>query len=197
VASAIAVAIERLVDAGATVGSVALPTLDHIMDIHLLTILAEAAAYHRARFPDGHPAYGDDVRATLALGDRISASDYLQAQRLRRTALAEAIAAFAKVDVLATPTLPTEAPAIGQSTITYPDGDEDALISLIRFTCPFNQTGLPAITVPVDPGAEGLPVGLQFVAPPFAEERLVRVAAAYELLDGSRERRPPIVRGLS
>jgi aspartyl-tRNA(Asn)/glutamyl-tRNA(Gln) amidotransferase subunit A len=196
VAAAFEAAIERLVGEGAIIVPVAMPTLDFAMDVHLLTILAEAAAYHRARFPDEDSDYGDDVRASLALGDRISASDYLQAQRMRQAALTEALAAFTRADVLITPTLPTEAPGVGQETISYPDGDEDALTSLIRFTCPFNQTGLPAITVPAEGGDNSLPIGIQFVGAPFAEERVLHVAAMYEAIRGARDHRPPIVRDL-
>jgi aspartyl-tRNA(Asn)/glutamyl-tRNA(Gln) amidotransferase subunit A len=194
VAAAFAAAVARLVDAGAVLMEIALPTLDRAMDTHLLTILAEAAAYHRARFPGRDAEYGADVREALSLGDAILASDYLQAQRLRRAALADALAAFTRVDVLATPTLPTEAPAVGQATIVYPNGEEDGLLSLIRFTCPFNQTGLPALSVPVCGGDGGLPVGLQLVAPPFAEVLLVQAAEAVQRLDDRDERTPPLVR---
>ncbi len=194
IAAAVEAATEHLRRAGAIVERVAMPSLDHAMDVHFVTILAEAAAYHRAHFPGRDADYGADVRAALALGDRMSAAGYLQAQRVRRTSLDEALGVFATVDVLITPTLPTEAPAIGQDRISYPDGEEDALTSLIRFTCPFNQTGLPAITVPAGTGNDGLPVGIQFVAPPFQEARLLGVAAALEALAGPDDPRPPITR---
>ena len=196
VAAAVEAAIERMVGEGASIVPIAMPMLDYAMDVHLLTILAEAAAYHRARFPGDDIEYGADVRASLALGDRISARDYLQAQRMRRAALSEALEGFTKADVLITPTLPTEAPAVGQDTISYSEGDQDALSSLIRFTCPFNQTGLPAITVPTEGGANSLPVGVQLIGPPFKEGRLLHAAAIYEAISGVRDRRPPIVRDL-
>jgi aspartyl-tRNA(Asn)/glutamyl-tRNA(Gln) amidotransferase subunit A len=196
VAAAVEAAIELLASEGARIVPIALPTLDYAMDVHVLTILAEAAAYHRARFPGDDSHYGADVRASLALGDRISASDYLQAQRMRQAAVTEALEEFTKADVLITPTLPTEAPRVGQETISYPDGDEDALTSLIRFTCPFNQTGLPAITVPTDGSTDSLPIGAQFIAAPFEEGRLLHVAAMYEAIRGVRDDRPPIVRDL-
>ena len=194
VAAAVSSAIDRLAAAGAVIESVSLPALDRALDVNLLTILAEAAAYHRGRFPDRPDEYGEDVRAALALGARISAIDFLQAQRLRRMALGDALAAFSHVNVLVTPTLPTEAPAIGQDTILYPDGAEDALTSLVRFTCPFNQTGLPAVSIPIGGGSDGLPVGLQIVAPPFDEALAIRVAVAVQSWDGLLDRRPPLVR---
>lgn len=194
VAAAVAAVTQRLVEAGVITVPVAMPTLDQTMDMHLLTILAEAASYHRGRFPGRDAEYGADVRASLALGDRIMASDYLQAQRLRRAALGDALAVFNDVDVLLTPTLPTEAPRVDQGVISYPDGQDDALTSLIRFTSPFNQTGLPAISVPVAGGDGGLPVGLQLVAPPFQEALLIRTAVATQALDGLADRRAPLIR---
>jgi aspartyl-tRNA(Asn)/glutamyl-tRNA(Gln) amidotransferase subunit A len=172
VAAAVATVTGRLTELGATLTPVTMPTLDQTMDMHLLTILAEAAAYHRAAFPGRDAEYGADVRA----------------------ALNDATTAFEQVDLLLTPTLPTEAPRVDQSVISYPDGQEDALTSLIRFTSPFNQTGLPAISVPISGGDGGLPVGLQLVAPPFAEALLIRAGAAAQALDGLPDRRPPLIR---
>ncbi|GIW04531.1 MAG: amidase [Thermomicrobiales bacterium] len=186
-------AYDRLATAGAMVNSVKLPWLDHVMDVHLVTVLSEAAAYHRARFGAQGASYGADVRDALELGDRIAARDYLQAQRVRRSSVEEAIAAFAEVDLLVTPTLPTEAPRVGQDTVDYRDGVEDVLTSLIRYTCPFNQTGLPAISVPAGFGANGLPIGLQFVAPPFAEPLLLRAAAGYLAASGWMEKHLQVI----
>ena len=194
VAAAVGAAVQRLVDAGAVMIPVTMPTLDQTMDMHLLTILAEAAAYHHGRFPGRDAEYGGDVRAALALGDQIFASDYLQAQRLRRAALSDALTAFHEADLLLTPTLPTEAPRVDQGVISYPDGQDDALTSLIRFTSPFNQTGIPAISVPIAGGESGLPVGLQLVAPPFQEALLLRAAVAVQALDALRDRRAPMLR---
>jgi aspartyl-tRNA(Asn)/glutamyl-tRNA(Gln) amidotransferase subunit A len=185
-------AYDRLAAAGAIVEAIEMPWLDHVMDVHLVTVLSEATAYHRARFGVHDVNYGTDVHAALELGDRITARDYLQAQRVRRSSLDGAMAAFSRVDLLVTPTLPTEAPHVSQDAIAYPDGVEDVLTSLIRFTCPFNQTGLPAISVPAGYGAHGLPMGLQFVAPPFAEPLLLRAAAGYIAMAGRVDQHPPL-----
>ena len=103
------------------------------------------------------------------------------------------LAAFTEVDLLVTPTLPIEAPVIGQDTTSWDDGDEDTLTTLIRFTCPFNLTGLPAITVPCGLGSSGLPIGIQLVGPPFAEARVLRAAAEAERIVGWAGNRPPIL----
>ena len=193
IASAIEVARADLVAAGATSRMVAIPSLDRVLDIHYLTILAEAATYHRARYAGRLANYGKDVQRFLAIGAGIPAIDYIEAQRARREVLADMLSAFNEVDLLLTPTLPIEAPAIGQETVSWDDGDEDAVTTLIRFTCPFNQTGLPAISVPTGLGASGLPIGIQLVGPPFAEARILRAADGAERVLGWTGTIPPIV----
>jgi aspartyl-tRNA(Asn)/glutamyl-tRNA(Gln) amidotransferase subunit A len=103
------------------------------------------------------------------------------------------LSAFKEVDLLLTPTLPIEAPPVGQETTRWEDGDEDALTTLIRFTCPFNQAGLPAISVPCGLGTSGLPVGIQLVGPPFAEARVLRAAIEVERALGWTGTLPPIL----
>jgi aspartyl-tRNA(Asn)/glutamyl-tRNA(Gln) amidotransferase subunit A len=193
IAAAIQAAVARLAAAGASCQEVAIPALDRVLDVHYLTILAEAATYHRAHHADQFLDYAEDVQRFLAIGASIPAVDYIEAQRARRGVLAEMLAAFHVVDLLAMPTLPIEAPTTDQDTIIWDDGDEDALTTLIRFTCPFNQTGLPAISVPCGLGPSGLPIGLQLVGPPFAEGRVLRAAAAAERLVDWAGSRPPIL----
>jgi aspartyl-tRNA(Asn)/glutamyl-tRNA(Gln) amidotransferase subunit A len=65
-----------------------------------------------------------------------------------------------------------------------------AAATLTAYTSPFNLTGLPAISIPCGFDARGLPIGLQLVARPWAEARLLRVARAYERATSWHERRP-------
>ncbi|MBV9172365.1 MAG: Asp-tRNA(Asn)/Glu-tRNA(Gln) amidotransferase subunit GatA, partial [Chloroflexi bacterium] len=60
-----------------------------------------------------------------------------------------------------------------------------------RATVPCNLTGAPAISIPCG-FSDGLPVGLQLMAPPFEESLLLRVAAAYESATDWHTRRPPV-----
>jgi aspartyl-tRNA(Asn)/glutamyl-tRNA(Gln) amidotransferase subunit A len=81
---------------------------------------------------------------------------------------------FEVYDILLMPTTPVVAPPIAG-----PDAVELARL-LTRYTAPFNLTGLPAITMPCGFTAQGLPVGLQMVAKPWAEAQLMRAAYTYE-----------------
>jgi aspartyl-tRNA(Asn)/glutamyl-tRNA(Gln) amidotransferase subunit A len=183
----------RLVETGASCQIVSIPALERVLDVHYLTILAEAATYHRALYADRLADYGEDVQRFLAIGANIPAIDYIEAQRARRGVLADMLAAFEVVDLLVVPTLPIEAPLIGQDLIGWHDGAEDALTALIRFTCPFNQTGLPAISVPCGLGTSGMPAGLQLIGPPFAEARVLRAAATAERIVGWDGKQSPIL----
>jgi aspartyl-tRNA(Asn)/glutamyl-tRNA(Gln) amidotransferase subunit A len=64
--------------------------------------------------------------------------------------------------------------------------------SYARFTCPFNLTGQPAISLPCGFSKDGLPIGLQIVGRPFDEPTLLRIAHAYEQATKWHLRRPPL-----
>jgi len=148
-------------------------------------LVAEAYAYHEKRLQETPEKFGSSVRRRMLEGAFLSAADYIQAQRAR-TALNQEIGAnFSRVDVFATPTAPRPPEAFEGY-----DPNEQNLRP--NFTNPFNLTGLPAISVPCGFTNNGLPVGLQIVAPPFEEAVALRIAHAYEQTTEWHKRRPPI-----
>jgi aspartyl-tRNA(Asn)/glutamyl-tRNA(Gln) amidotransferase subunit A len=97
---------------------------------------------------------------------------------------------FETYDILATPMLPVTAFDVGRNV---PPGHEDRdAISWAYYGYPFNLTGQPAVSVNAGFDADGLPVGLQLVARPFAEETLFSLAAAFEEHDLEPDRRPSL-----
>src|SRR5437763_12601586 len=66
------------------------------------------------------------------------------------------------------------------------------LAGLTRLMRPFNYLGLPVIAVPAGFDRNGMPIGMQLAGPPFAEARLLRIAAAFEADAGLSSRRPPL-----
>jgi aspartyl-tRNA(Asn)/glutamyl-tRNA(Gln) amidotransferase subunit A len=130
----------------------------------------EAAAAHRALELDVG-GYWEEVREQLRSAASIAAIDYLDAQRLRSELRSRLLGAFDDADVLAMPTVPVVAPPV-EEFASY-------LMLLARNAIPWSLVGFPAMSIPVGT-SDGLPVGLQLVAPPGEERRLVRVGRAIE-----------------
>ncbi|MEV0592785.1 amidase [Nonomuraea cavernae] len=140
-------------------------------------ILAECLDYHRERRRDGRDElFGADVRAMLDLGERVPAGAYVRAQRLRHVLRAEALAALSGVDVLAMPTMPCVAPRIEDANegVLPVGGTRVSLAEAhLRYNVLANLAALPCATQPVGVDSAGLPIGLQWVAAPGDDERLI------------------------
>jgi Asp-tRNA(Asn)/Glu-tRNA(Gln) amidotransferase A subunit family amidase len=134
---------------------------------------------------EAHPELvGADAAEVVLAGRDVSARQYLDAQEDRAQFTATWLRFFADYDVLLTPTMPLTAFAadrLGPATVEgwpVPDGF-DAWCTL---SYPANLAGLPAASVPIGTGADGLPVGLQIMGNRFADATVLRVAAAIEAL---------------
>lgn len=119
--------------------------------------------------------FGAEVKRRILVGTYVLSAGYydayyLRAQRVRRLIANDFTTAFDQVDVLAGPTTPTVAFKLGENI-----SDPLAMYAADVNTVAVNLAGLPAISVPAG-FSEGLPVGLQLIAPAFAEARLLSVA---------------------
>ncbi|MEX3623387.1 amidase [Viridibacillus arvi] len=183
--------IQKLVDQGAKVETVKIPTLQHSEWAELVTSLSEASAIHHSDLMNRPADFGDDIRFLFELGELPSAVDYLQAQQVRRQLKQEFNDVFEKVDVLISPTLPIIAPTIGESFADLNGKKVDLIDNIIRFTGPGNLTGLPALSVPC--GFKGdMPVGIQIMGPAFSEGRVLNVGYAIEQTQPLKGRKPLI-----
>ncbi len=165
---------------GARIVEIRLPSIELTSVVESILITTEAAAYHEDNLRSRAADYGDDVRALLQGGSVFSAVHYLKAQRLRRIIQQEFAQAFQKIDLFALPGAAVPAPPIGAQTVSIAGAETDVPMALLRFACPSNLTGLPAISVPCGLSNEGLPVGLQLVGRAFDEATLLRAAYAFE-----------------
>ncbi|HEY8199724.1 MAG TPA: amidase, partial [Actinomycetota bacterium] len=173
VAAGVDDALEGLERLGCAVADAARPTeadLDATNVAALLISRCEAAAFHRHLGTD-RSLYWDEVADQLDAADGIAAVDYIDAQRLRADLQDAFAAVFEDHDVLAMPTTPCVAPP-SKDFARY-------LLALSRNTSPWSLTGFPALTVPCGTTG-GLPFGLQLVAPPWHEGRLIALGAALE-----------------
>ncbi|MCS7314880.1 MAG: amidase [Bryobacterales bacterium] len=166
-------------EAGAAIVPVRVPDVAAMNQISRIILLAEAAAVMQPYF-ERREDFGEDVRLLLEQGMLLSATDYIQAQRLRRVMRDQYRRVWCDVDCLLTPTTPFPAPRLGQVDVVWNDGIEDLRLAATRLVRHLNLFGWPAISIPCGLDPAGLPLGLQIAGPPFSEARLLRVAAALE-----------------
>jgi aspartyl-tRNA(Asn)/glutamyl-tRNA(Gln) amidotransferase subunit A len=136
--------------------------------------------------------FGDEVKRRIMLGTYALSSGYYdayyrKAQQVRTLITRDFDKVFADCDVLVAPVCPTPAFAFGEKV-------DDPLSMYLTdiLTIPVNLAGLPALSVPCGFTKNGLPIGLQIIAKPFAEETLLRVAWHYEQLGGWAGQRPTL-----
>jgi len=199
-------AVDLMVKAGADVVEVSCPTFVHALATYYLILPAEASSnlakfdamrYGLRVWPDDVDApsaedvmrvtrdrgFGDEVKRRIILGTYALSSGYYdayygQAQKVRTLVSRDFAAAFERADVLVSPTAPTTAFKIGEKV-------DDPLAMYLNdlATIPANLSGVPGISVPSGLAEEdGLPTGVQVLAPAMADDRVYRVGAALETL---------------
>lgn len=195
-------AVEKLATLGAEIVEVSCPNFRYAMPAYYLILPSEAssnlAKFDGMRFglragDDGiagaeevmartrGAGFGAEVKRRIMIGTYALSSGYYdayygQAQKVRTLIINDFNAAYEKVDVLVSPTTPTTAFKLGEKV-------DDPLAMYLNDLCtiPSNLAGNASASFPVGLAPEdGLPVGLQVIAPPLADDRLYRVGAALE-----------------
>ncbi|MDI9895287.1 Asp-tRNA(Asn)/Glu-tRNA(Gln) amidotransferase subunit GatA [Rhodococcus sp. IEGM 1381] len=199
-------AVTTLTELGAEVVEVSCPNFVHALAAYYLILPSEVSS-NLARFDgmryglragdDGkHSAeqvmaitraegFGPEVKRRIMIGTYALSAGYYDAYygsalKVRTLIARDFDAAYEKVDVLVSPTTPTTAFPLGEKV-------DDPMAMYLNDLCtlPTNLAGHCAMSVPSGLASEdGLPVGLQIMAPAFADERLYRVGAAYEAARG-------------
>jgi len=178
-------------DLGAELVQVRVPDGNQLNVLAQVTLLAEAAAVHEPYIRKKRSSYGEDVRALIDMGRVLPATDYLQAQRLRKRILGVYLNMLTKVDCLLVPTTPIVAPLIGQNEVEIGSGMEDVRLASTRLVRGFNALGLPVLAMPAGFSPGGLPLGCQIVGRPWDEALLLRIGAALEIRTGHTRRVAP------
>lgn len=172
-------AIARAEALGARVTPVRVPDIAALNAVSRVILLAEASATLEP-FLEDRSRFGPDVLALFDQGRLVPATDYVNAQRLRRRMRREFDQLWREVDCLVTPTTPNTAPRIGDATIRLGGRDEDTRLATTRLVRGINPLGLPALSVPCGVSTAGLPIGLQIVGPAFQEAAILKIGAALE-----------------
>ncbi len=211
VATAMRAAINKLEELGARIDwEVSLPHTPYALAVYYIIAPSEASA-NLARY-DGvkygfscqdadsmwdamektrQYGFGAEVKRRIMLGTYALSAGYydayyLKAQKVRTLIRQEFDQAFEKFDALVTPTSPTVPFKIGEKV-------DDPLQMYLSDVCtlPINIAGVPAISIPAG-FADGLPIGMQIIGKPFAEETILKIAHAYQQATEWHKRKPNI-----
>ncbi len=211
VAAAIRAAISRLEELGAKIEwEVSLPHTPYVLAVYYIIAPSEASAnlarYDGVKYGFSYKdadsmwqamektrelGFGAEVKRRIMLGTYALSAGYydawyLKAQKVRTIIRQEFDQAFEKFDALVTPTSPTVPFKIGEKM-------DDPLQMYLSDVCtlPINIAGLPAISIPAG-FADGLPIGMQIIGKPFAEETILKIAHAYQQVTDWHKKRPEI-----
>ncbi|MEC8909518.1 MAG: amidase [Chloroflexota bacterium] len=190
---AVAKAISVLGEIGASSEYTSIPLAPNAGALTMSILSVEWSNLHRKLFEENFKELDHNNKIRFLTGSIIPAQFYYKAQKIRTALRQQILEALEKVDVLVLPTGPVTAPLVESSPgIQSKEHALTGLAGRISFTGPFNLAGTPALSVPCGFSSSGMPMGLQIVGRPFAEETVLKVAYAYEQNTDWRSRRPPI-----
>jgi aspartyl-tRNA(Asn)/glutamyl-tRNA(Gln) amidotransferase subunit A len=176
--TAVQTQLENMRQMGARVTSVTLPNFHEVNAASRIIQMSEAAALF-VNYQD--PAlFGADVWANIQDGRQIFAHEYVNAQRLRKIYRRALDKVWLDVDIIVTPTTAITAPPRDAVTIQIQGRTEDVRLASTRLVRGWNYLGEPAISLPCGQDSDGLPIGMQLLAAPFADARLLQVAKTLE-----------------
>ncbi|WP_173934532.1 amidase [Chelativorans sp. Marseille-P2723] len=175
-------ALEVLEGRGASVCMIDLPAMDTLTACSAVVSRVELAACHAQWMRERADDYASSVSGRMYPNYAIPGALYVEALRRRASVLSEfAGPVFAKVDLLATPTIAKMIPTRAETDIeSGAEGVVRRFLSPSQNTRQFSYLGLPAISIPCGFDPRGLPIGLQLAGRPFAEARLLRTADAFQ-----------------
>jgi aspartyl-tRNA(Asn)/glutamyl-tRNA(Gln) amidotransferase subunit A len=212
VRSALAEAIETYRKLGAEVIDVQMPHFAYAIAAYYVIATAEASSNlarydgvhygHRTESPADYvevytksraEGFGQEVKRRIMLGTYALSSGYydayyLKALKVRNLIRGDFAAVFEKCDCIMMPVAPTTAFRIGEKT-----GDPLQMYLTDIYTIAANLAGIPGISIPCGFDNEGLPIGLQILAPAFDEDKLLRIARMYEARTDWYKRKPTMI----
>jgi amidase len=183
-------AVDALRALGARIVHVRFPDVTQTVTDWVLNCAVEAAVAHETTYPARKDEYGPVLASVLETGRALSGVDY-QKILLRRLELRGRVAfVFETIDLLLTPVHPF--PPLTLAMIRTLGEQPELIARLQRYTCPFDMTGHPTITLPGGFSATGLPIAFQIVAAHLAEATLVRAGAAFQRVTSWHRRHPSL-----
>jgi Asp-tRNA(Asn)/Glu-tRNA(Gln) amidotransferase A subunit family amidase len=163
----------------ADIDDVPLPRLDDAVVTTMTILTAEGAAAWESGLRTAWESYGRPVRAALDIGRLIRAADYIHAQRVREGLRREVAERYAPYDAVLMPAMGIDPrPGVFEGTAVGPDSLMWELEA--KYTCMWNLTGSPVVSVPCSFSPTGRPLAMQVVAAPGRDAMALQMAAFVE-----------------
>jgi amidase len=181
--------VRRLAAAGAAIFRVEVPSTDALLSSWAVLCAAEALVHHRGLYPERAASFGPTFRSFLEWGSKLSGADVAAASLAREEWNARFAVLLEDVDMIACPSMPFL--PLPVAALAPQARYEPTIMSIIRFTGPFNFSGSPTLSLPSGFTSDGLPLSLQLVGRHRDEATLCRVGDAFEAAGSRARRRPP------
>jgi aspartyl-tRNA(Asn)/glutamyl-tRNA(Gln) amidotransferase subunit A len=152
-------------------------------------VAAEAYAYQQKYLPQNESKYDPETLKRIRAGADCTATQYIHAHHELLRQRRQILQKFEKIDLILTPTVPTLPPTI-EELQAEPDQLRNKELFMLRNTRPFNNYGLPSISLTCGFSKSGLPIGLQITGAPGAEGTVLALAHAYQKQSNWHKKRP-------
>ena len=173
-------AISALSRSGVGISTVDMPEIDECLDPYRIIQSAEAFAIHSERVQQAPELFDAEVLDRLNAAAVVRGWEYVRALQTRDRLRSAVLHRLSSVDIVIMPTVPIEAPSIGERELDGRAGWTSPRAALLSMTSPWSVLGFPAISVPVLHSGEQLPRSIQLVGKPGHEQQLLDAAAALE-----------------
>ncbi|MFD2924804.1 amidase [Halobacillus naozhouensis] len=160
--------------------AVDIPFASESINVASTIATAEAGYMHKDLRKTSLDLYGEAARETFTRSQSISSFEYIAALKSRDYMNQKLTELYEDIDILLTPTLPALTTKLGVDEVQFGKEKEKVGDCMIRYTCLFDITGHPALSIPCGATKNSMPVGLQLVANHFREDLLIKTAYFYE-----------------
>lgn len=173
---------------GAEIVEVRFPDVTQAVADWVPNCAVEAAVAHGAIYDSHRADYGPVLASVIEAGRALSATAYQQILLRRAAFRGQVDRLFETIDLLLTPVQPF--PPLTWAAIKTLGAQPELIARLQRYTCPFDMTGHPALTLPGGLSGTGMPIGFQLVAGQLGEPVLMRAGLAFQSATAWHRRHP-------
>lgn len=179
---------DALVELGARLIPVGFPSMADATIGWLHLCLGEVAIAHEATYPSRAADYGPGLGGVLEAAGKISATELGKAHILRDRFAGQVAEVFQDIDVLLVPVWNTPMPSAAE----WVEMAKANIAHLLRYTTPFDLTGMPALTMNGGFDKRGAPIGFQLAGKHLSEDLLLRAGHAFQSITDWHTRHPAL-----